>query len=453
MIVNDPLIQKYAQIAVPRYTSYPTAPHFKESFAPSTYAGWLERLDPEQAISLYVHVPFCKELCWYCGCNMRLASRYSPIAEYVETLLKEIELVSQHLPGRLKVSHLHFGGGTPTSLSPDDLERVVGTLTAKFELLNDAELAIESDPRSLSEDMIARIGELGFTRASFGVQEFAPEVQAAINRRQSPAMVRRCIEALRAVGVKGINVDLIYGLPLQTVSSLTDTIETCMEMAPDRVALFGYAHVPWMAKKQRLIDETTLPDAAERERQADAAARALLEGGYEAIGLDHFALPDDALACAAREGQLHRNFQGYTVDRAETLIGLGVTAIGKTPFGFVQNQPGAGPYARAIEAGLLPVFKGITMDDDDRLRAAVIERLMCDGSVDLRQITRQHGRHNKWYADALAELAPLLDDGLVTIDAERVTMTERGKPLVRLAAAAFDAYRKTNQEQRHSVAV
>lgn len=451
--MNDPLIQKYAQTAVPRYTSYPTAPHFKESFAPSTYAAWLERLDPEHAISLYVHVPFCKELCWYCGCNMRLATRYSPVAQYVETLLKEIELVSRHLPSRLKISHLHFGGGTPTSLNPDDLERVVNTLKSKFELLDDAELAIESDPRSLSEDMIARIGDLGFTRASFGVQEFAPEVQAAINRRQSPELVSHAITALRAAGVQGINVDLIYGLPLQTVSSLTDTIKTCMDMAPDRVALFGYAHVPWMAKKQRLIDETTLPDAAERERQAEAAARALLEGGYEAIGLDHFALPDDELARAAREGRLHRNFQGYTVDRAETLLGLGVTAIGKTPSGYVQNQPGAGPYGRAIEAGLLPVFKGITVDDDDRLRAEIIERLMCDGSVDVRAVSNQHGRYDQWYADALSELSPLVDDGLVTFDAGCVSMTERGKPLVRLAAAAFDAYRKTNQTPRHSVAV
>ena len=450
--MSGPLIQKYASKAVPRYTSYPTAPHFDPEFAPQTYAGWLQQIDPVKPVSLYVHIPFCQQLCWYCGCNMRLATRYEPVTEYLETLLKEIALVRQLLSNRLRVQHLHFGGGTPTALSPDDLERVVGALHDQFDFDDSAELAIESDPRTLSDEMIARIGRLGFNRASFGVQEFEPAVQAAINRHQSAELVLRSIEDLRAAGVCGINVDLIYGLPLQTVASLIATVETCIDMAPDRVALFGYAHVPWMAKKQRLIDETSLPDSGERARQAQAAACVLIDGGYDSIGLDHFALPGDPLAQAARAGRLHRNFQGYTVDDAETLLGFGVTAIGRSRCGYVQNHPGAGPYARAIDAGVLPIAKGIALGDDDRLRAEVIERLMCDAEVDTRAVGRRHGRDDDWCVDAFDELAPLVDDGLVAIDAGRVQVSAKGKPLVRLVAAAFDVYRRKGKS-RHSVAV
>jgi len=448
----DPRVARYATSAVPRYTSYPAVPHWAPELPAATVCGWLERLDPTVPVSLYLHVPFCRELCWYCGCNMRLATRYGPVADYVETLLAEVALVADRLPGRMRVEHLHFGGGTPTSLSPDDLARVMGDLHERFEFLPDAEIAIESDPRTLTDTMIARIGELGFTRASFGVQEFSPRVQRAINRIQSPDMVRHAIDGLRDVGVTGINVDLIYGLPHQTVASLTSTVESCITMAPDRLALFGYAHVPWMAKKQKLIEESALPDTAERAAQAEAAAATLVTGGYDAIGLDHFALPTDDLAVAAREGRLHRNFQGYTVDAADTLIGLGTTSIGRTPEGFVQNLSGAGPWARAIERGELPVARGHRLTADDRLRAEAIERLMCDGRVDTNAVGARHGVSDDWCAEALAELEPLVDDGLVTIDAGIVALTELGQPLLRVVAAAFDAYR-AHTPARHSVAV
>ena len=302
--------EKYAKVNVPRYTSYPTAPHFSTHFAASQYREWLGRLDPDEPVSLYLHVPFCKQQCWYCGCNMKLAARYSPVATYVQHLLCEIDLVAGALPARMPVSHLHFGGGTPTVLEPADLAAVMARLRERFELKPDAEIAIESDPRTLADEMIRQIGALGFNRASFGVQEFDPKVQAAINRIQPPEMVERAILGLRASGVPNINFDLIYGLPHQTAAALCRTVEQCVAMKPDRIALFGYAHVPWVAKNQRMIADDSLPTAPERAEQARAAAATLVKNGYIQIGIDHFALAQDSLAIAAAEGRLHRNFPG-----------------------------------------------------------------------------------------------------------------------------------------------
>ncbi|WP_421724861.1 oxygen-independent coproporphyrinogen III oxidase [Bauldia sp.] len=448
----DPAVARYTTMAVPRYTSYPTVPHFHDRVDGGVQRGWLERLDPRRPVSVYLHVPFCRELCWYCGCNMKLAARYAPVVDYIETLLEEIELVARVAPGRLRVGHLHWGGGTPTVLTPDDLERVMDTVRSRFDLEPDAEIAIESDPRTLTDAMARRIGTLGFTRASFGVQEFDPKVQQAINRIQPPEMVAASVDGLRAAGVGGINFDLIYGLPHQTVDTLLATVERCAAIGPDRLALFGYAHVPWMAKKQRLIDADALPGAAERLTQAAAAAAALEGAGYAAVGLDHFATPDDALAVAARDGTLRRNFQGYTTDPAETLIGLGATAIGRTPDGYVQNFSDTGRWAKAVREGSLPVAKGIAIDDEDRLRAAVIEALMCFGKVDTTQAGARFGRDAGWAADALRALEPMAAEGLVTAADGMVAVTGRGRPLLRVIAAAFDTYRAASQA-RHSVAV
>ncbi len=449
----DPVLGKYATTAVPRYTSYPTAPHFGSGFSAETYRGWLGRIDPDRPVSLYLHLPFCRQVCWYCGCNMRLVARYEPVAAYVETLRREIELVCDALPAGLEVSHLHWGGGTPTVLEPDDLERLMEDLRGRFRFAPEAELAIESDPRTLSDAMVERIGRLGFTRASFGVQEFDPTVQQAINRVQPPQMVADVIDGLRAVGVRGINVDLIYGLPHQTVGTLTRTLDLCLASRPDRVALFGYAHVPWMAKRQRRIPEGALPGPEERAAQAAAAEAFLVQAGYDAIGLDHFARPDDSLAVAAREGRLHRNFQGYTTDRAETLIGFGATAIGRTPSGYVQNEPSLAAWTRAVsDEAALPIAKGHALCDDDRLRGHVIERIMCDGEVDLAAAGRRYGRAPDWCASELADLDPMQEDGLISLEDGRLRLSEQGRPLVRVVAAAFDAY-LPRARARHSVAV
>ena len=447
-----PMFQKYASMAVPRYTSYPTVPHFDSGVGGRGYAGWLEALNPAEPVSLYLHVPFCRKLCWYCGCNMKLASRYEPVADYVETLIRELELVAEHLPGRVGLSHLHFGGGTPTALEPDDLERVMDAVRAHFTVNEGAELAIESDPRTLTPEMTRRIGALGFTRASFGIQEFDAKVQKAINRIQPEEMVVSAVKGLRDAGITGINFDLIYGLPHQTVDTLRATIAACAALKPDRLALFGYAHVPWMAKKQRLIDEAALPGAQERIDQAAAAARMILAAGYEAIGLDHFALPHDELAIAARQGTLRRNFQGYTTDKARTLLGVGATSIGRTPSGYVQNIAETGAWARAVTSGALPVAKGHAFQGEDTLRGDVIEALMCRGQVDLDDAIRHHGATPDCFETELEALAAMESDGLVTVDGPVLRLTEEGKPLVRTVASVFDAYLSTGAA-RHSVAV
>ena len=448
----DSILARYAARAVPRYTSYPTAPHFRAGLPEASYRTWLAALDPGTPVSAYLHVPFCKQMCWYCGCNMKLAARYAPVASYVETLLAEIDLAADALPGRMTLGHLHWGGGTPTALEPGDLARAMERLRARFDIAPGAELAIESDPRTLTPEMAATIGRLGFTRASFGVQEFDPTVQAAINRLQPPEMVARTVADLRAAGVAGINFDLIYGLPHQSVETLLATIGICREMAPDRIALFGYAHVPWMAKNQRMIPEAALPDGPARAAQAAAAASALTAAGYEAIGLDHFALPGDAMARAAREGRLRRNFQGYTTDQAETMIGFGATSIGRTPAGYVQNIAETGAWARAVASGRLPVARGLALGAEDRLRGRVIEAIMCAGAVDTAALGREFGREPGWCRDELESLAEFEADGLLLRDGPRITLTPEGRRLCRVVASVFDAWLAAS-EARHSVAV
>jgi oxygen-independent coproporphyrinogen-3 oxidase len=444
--------EKYAKASVPRYTSYPTAPHFSTHFPAENYREWLARLDPGEPISLYLHVPFCKQQCWYCGCNMKLAARYSPVATYVQHLLLEIDMIADALPARMPVSHLHFGGGTPTVLEPDDLAAVMARLSSRFELKPDAEIAIESDPRTLADEMIQRIGALHFNRASFGVQEFDPKVQAAINRIQPPEMVERAISGLRAAGVPNINFDLIYGLPHQTTAALCRTVEQCVAMKPNRIALFGYAHVPWVAKNQRMIADEALPNGAARAEQARAAAATLVAHGYTQIGIDHFALPDDSLALAAAAGRLHRNFQGYTSDAARTLIGIGATSIGRTPEGYVQNASETGAWSRAVAAGKLPIARGHALRGQDALRARVIELIMCDGAADLAAAGRSLGFADDWYAEEVPELLQMQQDGLLTYADGKLSLAPEGLPLARVVAAVFDTYLR-DSTARHSVAV
>lgn len=442
----------YAQQPAPRYTSYPTAPHFTKAFPEAPYRDWLAGLDPADPISLYAHIPFCNQMCWYCGCNMKLASRYAPVSSYVDSLIAEIGLVAAALPERMTAAHLHFGGGTPTALAPDDLARIVAHFREKFDIAADAELAIETDPRTITDAMISRLGALRFTRASLGVQEFDPRVQAAINRVQPAALVQSVTEKLRAAGVHAINYDLIYGLPQQSEAAICKTVAECIEMRPDRIALFGYAHVPWMAKNQRMIDEAALPGGPERAAQARASAQALVDGGYIQIGLDHFALPSDPLARAASEGRLHRNFQGYTDDAAACLLGFGVTAIGRTPVGYVQNETETGAWARAVAAGKLPVSKGHALSLEDQLRSYVIERIMCAGTVDLEDAGRQFGFDADWWDKEAPKLDILERDGLILRDGAQITLTPDGAKLSRVVAMTFDTYLARGQA-RHSVAV
>ena len=440
-----------AERNVPRYTSYPTAPHFTADVGPSVYASWLAAIPADATLSLYLHVPYCTEICRYCGCHTKATRRAEPLDAYADALLGEIDLVAAAMTSR-SVVHLHWGGGTPSILGPERLARIVQKIAGHFDLSRLVEHAIELDPRQVTRPLADALAALGVTRASLGVQEFSPHVQEAIGRIQPFETVRAAVDALRGAGVTRINVDLMYGLPGQSIADLEATADLASALRPARLALFGYAHVPWFKANQKLIDEAALPGASERIEQARAAARRLASHGYVPIGLDHFARADDELAAAARTGQLRRNFQGYTTDPAEALIGLGASAIGKLPQGFAQNAVDLAGYARAVTQGAFATVKGIAVSADDVLRGAIIERLMCDLAVDLAALPAGAPRGAATFEHERADLNALAAAGLITIVGSRITVTEEGRPFVRLVAAAFDAY-LPHSRSRHSIAV
>ncbi|MDS4009950.1 MAG: oxygen-independent coproporphyrinogen III oxidase [Defluviicoccus sp.] len=445
------LAAKY-DLRVPRYTSYPTAPHFSAAVDGRVYRTWLSELDPQQPLSLYFHIPFCDSMCWFCGCYTKIVQQYQPILDYLETLHREIGLIAQALPGRFTARHLHWGGGSPTMLKAEDWLRLVEALRQAFDIAADAELAVEVDPRDTTEEYVAALAAAGVNRVSIGVQDFDATVQAAVNRLQPFETVEQVANWLRQHGIGRLNLDLMYGLPHQTVARVTAMADHAVKLTPSRVALFGYAHVPWMKSHQKLIDESALPGVEERLAQYLAAADVLIGHGYRAIGLDHFALPGDPLAEAAAAGQLRRNFQGYTTDGADVLIGFGASAIGSLPQGYIQNAAPLKTYRTAIAEGMLPTARGIALDAEDRLRRAIIDSLMCALSVDLDAVCRAHGVAADRFAAELERLQPLAADGLVTIAGGRITVTDEGRPFVRLAAAVFDAYLETGAA-RHSRAV
>lgn len=443
------LIARYDQ-RVPRYTSYPTAPHFKPDVDSGTYAKWLSELSPQTALSLYLHVPFCAELCLYCGCHTTVARSYGPIASYVELLEREIELVAERLPGRMNVSHIHWGGGTPTILSGNDLRRIMGLLGRSFGIRSTAEIAVEIDPRTLTLEHVEALAASGLNRASLGVQDFDPKVQQTINRIQSFEQTAKVGSWLRHAGVSGINLDLMYGLPYQTTESVLRTVDQALQLDPDRIALFGYAHVPWMKRHQALLPEEAMPDAIQRVEQNTAAASALIEAGYVQIGLDHFAKPSDPMVMHQREGRLHRNFQGYTTDEATALIGFGTSAIGSLPQGYIQNASSTVTYREAITNSHLATARGVSLTDDDRMRRKIIERLMCNFSVDLDRIAPANTKTD--FSSELAAIDELARDGLVKRDGLSIEIPEDSRLLVRNVCAAFDRYLESGAA-RHSRAV
>ncbi len=445
------LSAKYA-LRVPRYTSYPTAPHFHPGIGPDTYGQWLAGIDPAEELSLYLHIAYCAEMCWFCGCHTKITKKYAPVAAYMDALLGEVDLVARKLPTRMTARHIHFGGGSPTILSPEDFVRTVDTLRQKFIVKPDAEIAVELDPRTADETYVKAMASAGVTRASIGVQDFDPKVQQAINRIQPYDVTANVINWLRQHGVPEINMDLVYGLPHQTVDGLLDTIDKAHGFRPRRIALFGYAHVPWMKKHMRLIPEEALPDTDTRWAQYEQGTAKLESLGYVKIGLDHFAAPDDPLAIALKEQRLHRNFQGYTTDTADTLIGFGASGIGSLPQGYVANEGEVHAYQRSIAEGRLAVVRGVAINDDDRLRREIIERLMCDLEIDLDVVAGRHGVDAAQFAPELASLAPLQADGLVEVSGHRIAVTEEGRTRVRAVCAGFGRYLKAG-EQRHSKAV
>ncbi|MBT5107589.1 MAG: oxygen-independent coproporphyrinogen III oxidase [Rhodospirillaceae bacterium] len=448
------LIARYDQ-RVPRYTSYPTAPHFAADVTVAHYRQWLAELESKDPISLYLHVPFCREMCWYCGCNTRATRRHRPIAAYHQRLLAEIDLTASALPDRMTASHIHFGGGSPNMLTPDEFNAVMARLRNSFNLTEGAEIAVEIDPRTTTDAFIDSCAASGVTRLSLGVQDLNAAVQKAVNRIQPFESIARIADRAKHQGVTDVNIDLMYGLPGQTVENILTTIDKALTLEPTRIALFGYAHVPWMKPHMRLIDDSALPDAAARWKQAAVAKERLAAHGYVAVGMDHFARPDTPLAQAAAAQTLRRNFQGYTTDTATTLLGFGASSIGQTPRGYVQNDADVRRWSKAVDAGKFAIVKGRETNADDHMRRDIIEQLMCNMTVDAEAVAARHGFGPSSIWDSLDALGPMVADGLVVVDGPVVSMTEQGAPLVRAAAAAFDRYLAHNDAQspRHARAV
>lgn len=435
---------------VPRYTSYPTAPNFSPAVNADIHAGWLEALPGTASISVYLHVPFCVELCHYCGCHTHETRRMEPVDRYVGDLITEIRLVAK-LSNAKKVHRVHWGGGTPSIVGPEGLQRIYRALAQHFDLSGLREHAIELDPRRINPEIAAKLAGIGINRANFGVQEFSAEVQRLAGRVQPFEVVESAVNAVRREGIDNLGIDLMYGLPKQTVYDIQFSATLAARLRPQRVAIFGYAHVPWFKKQQRLIDLRALPDSDERYRQALAARSAWLDLGYAQVGIDHYVLPEDKLAVASRKGTLHRNFQGYTDDDCTVLIAFGASAISRFPSGYVQNHSAAASYSAEVRHGKLATNRGAILSAEDALRAEIIERLMCDFWVDIDRLAAIH-REPTIFSRELAKLDLLASRGLVRRRGRRIHVTDSGKPFTRLIASIFDRYLEANQT-RHSATI
>ena len=430
----------------PRYTSYPPATQFSPAVGAKEAETWLCAVPAGSRVSVYLHVPFCRRLCWFCACRTQGTRTDAPLTSYVEALEREIELVASRLPPGVRASQIHFGGGTPTLLPPVLVERLGRALARAFPLAPGAEVSVEIDPTVLDGERLDAFTAIGMTRASIGVQDFDPAVQAAIGRPQGVDVTQTAIHHLRARGVTGINLDLLYGLPRQTRASFRRTLDSVVRMGPTRLALYGYAHVPWMSKRQGLVDEASLPGVPERLALFETAEHRLASAGYDRIGIDHFARPGDAMHAAALSGRLRRNFQGYTTDRAEVLIGLGASSISRFPQGFAQNASATAEWTRVVRAGRLATARGVALSDADRLRGEAIERFLCDlALIPERLSVPAFGRRMAWrplsrWPNALAHRP---DGG--------VELRPDARHLARLVAMEMDAY--AVEPARHSVAV
>ena len=428
----------------PRYTSYPTAPHFTASFGAAEYRSALERAaaHPDEPLSLYVHVPFCEARCTYCGCNVVIAPHRGPEERYLEAVERELEIVAGLLGARRTLAQLHWGGGTPTYLTPAQCERLLAAITRRFRLAPGAEVAIEIDPCVTTDEHLATLRRLGFNRVSLGAQDFNPQVQEAVHRVQPLDLTRHQVELARDLGFSSVNIDLIYGLPFQTAASFKAAVETVIaELAPDRVAVFSYAHVPWLKPHQKALERLPMPRGWEKFLVFAAAAEAFLAAGYRFIGMDHFARPGDELARALDGGTLHRNFMGYTVLPATDQIGVGMTAIGDVGGAYVQNEKNLARYQRTLAEGRLPVERGLVRSAEDDVRGAVIRRLICTFGLDFAWVRERLGvEPREMFARELAALAAPAADDLVTVDESGVRVRPRGRVFIRNLCMPFDAY-------------
>ncbi len=435
---------------VPRYTSYPPANHFSPTAGRQHQATWLAAVPQGKDISLYLHIPFCRRLCWFCACRTQGTQSLRPVDDYVGRLIAEVDLVADRLPDGQTLSRLHLGGGTPTLLSPETMAALLDKIFARFARGSEFEFSVEIDPTEAAEPLLAALADYGMNRASIGVQDFDEKVQKAIGREQSAELTRQVVDTLRLFGVGSLNMDLLYGLPFQSGRSLDMTLQKVIEMRPDRLALYGYAHVPWMSKRQVMIDSATLPSPQSRYELSQLARAVLVRAGYDAIGIDHFALPTDSLAIAAANGTLRRNFQGYTDDTSDTLVGLGASAISKFPEGYSQNASATSAYVERIEAGELAGTRGYAFTGNDLLRSVMIEQILCDFRTDTEALLARFP-DAKPEIDACAQRVSESFPDLCALDGNGVVLSPEAYPLSRVIAGVLDEFVSTGQA--HSQAV
>ena len=424
---------------VPRYTSYPTAPHFNENVGPGQFRDWVSAIPENGRISLYVHVPFCRRLCWFCACRTQGTQSDKPVAAYLETLKQELALLKTILPEGVSLSRLHWGGGTPTLLKPDMIAELANSIADVAPLAEDCEFSVEIDPNEVDEARIAALAAAGMNRASIGVQDFDEEIQQTIGRIQSFDVTREATDMLRASGIHSLNADILFGLPSQSKARMTESVQKLLSLNPDRVALYGYAHVPWMARRQTMIPSDALPTPEERLVLFDTAKRLFMWDGYREIGIDHFARPEDGLSRALDAGRLRRNFQGYTDDTSDVLIGVGASAISKFPQGYAQNASSTGVHVAAIRNSEFSVARGHAFKGQDLLRARLIEALMCDFRISSAEILRDFDI-SKSELNQLFETAAGAFPGVIEVTADGFFLPHETRPLTRMIARAFDAY-------------
>ena len=435
---------------VPRYTSYPTAPHFGAEIGHGAFSGWIDSIPAGSAISLYLHVPFCRRLCWFCACRTQGTKSTDPVIAYVQTLKQEIALLRRHLAPGVTLSRLHWGGGTPTMIPPDLIRDLAETIFDMAPLAPNGEFSVEIDPNEVDAPRLDALAAAGMNRASIGVQDFDPEIQRTIGREQSYELTKSVADMIRDRGVQSLNADILYGLPHQTTLRIAQSVQKLLTLSPDRVALYGYAHVPWMSRRQQMIPSDAIPKPEERLRLFDVARRLFTRDGYAEIGIDHFARPDDGLAIAAATGHLRRNFQGYTDDTAPVLIGLGASSISRFPQGYAQNASGTSDHTKAIRAGQFSTHRGHAFAGEDLLRARIIEALMCDFRVSraelLRDFATTPARLDDLFAAAKAEFGSFFE-----VTSQGAAIPPAGRPLTRMIARMFDEY--DNAKAQHCAAV
>lgn len=424
---------------VPRYTSYPTAPHFKNDVTPDLFGEWIRSIKDDSQISLYIHVPFCRRLCWFCACRTQGTASASPVAAYVETLKQELAILKQNLPNGVSLSRLHWGGGTPTLLEPGMMEDLAGAIFDVAPMAADGEFSVEIDPNEVDDARLKTLANAGMNRASIGVQDFDDEIQKTIGRIQGYDVTKEAVDMIRAHGVKSLNADILYGLPHQSNARITESVQKLLSLSPDRVALYGYAHVPWMAKRQQMIPSDALPTPQERLDLFETARKLFLWDNYDEIGIDHFATKEDGLSVALREGTLRRNFQGYTDDLADVLVGVGASSISKFPQGFAQNHPATSAHTKAIREGNFSTSRGHAFRGEDKLRSRMIEALMCDFKINNAEIRDTFGiseaKLQELYRPVLEQFPDML-----TLTDEQLFIPEAARPLTRMMARALDAY-------------